>query len=103
VKGEAVLAVDTFQRWKITDEWVPLVSERKRTAAYPFGLSVARPGPSSELGRNVSPDMFSIFFISFSLFYFLISDLFQTFANLFQIDSNKFLNYSNNHRKVLNQ
>jgi hypothetical protein len=67
VGEEAVLAVDTFQRWKKTDEWVPLISGREKRvplrvcAGWAVGLFLVR-------ARTVSRGLLSIFFLSLLFF-----------------------------------
>jgi hypothetical protein len=52
------------------DMWAHAVSEEERKAWYRFGISLLGCGLASVLGRNGSPEPFSIFFLFFLLFYF---------------------------------
>jgi hypothetical protein len=88
VEEEAVLAVDTFQRWKITDEWVPLVSGGEAGRDTLSGLVEVGPGLNPGLGCFGSPSASFIFFclfaFSFSIFWF-ISYIFQIRSKSIQI------------------
>jgi hypothetical protein len=70
VEEEAVLVVDTFLRWKKSDVWVPLVSERKGTEAYPFGMGLCWAEAEMGSGPKWLPRAFFLFSIFFSPFLF---------------------------------
>jgi hypothetical protein len=77
-----------------SDRWDP-VSARKREGRDTLsGRGGAGPWPLRWLGRNGSPEPFSIFFcsFSFSISVFLISNL--SFANMLQNHSNHFQKFS---------